>query len=92
MVGASGAAEIPASVPLVVSLDTSFDSKATDELLRLADRFPGKAELYARARRELSKQGLDFETDVKPALGPDRSRAARLPRRPGERGRPDEAA
>jgi len=71
ILGAGGAAEIPASAALVVSVDTSFGSKATDELRALLDRFPAKGQLYGAIRRELAKEGLDFDADVRPAFGPE---------------------
>ena len=58
--GASGAAEIPASAPLVVSVDTSFDSSAWHDLLHLLDRFPANDKLYAQLRNRLAKQQVDL--------------------------------
>ena len=69
--GEAGAREIPSNAPIVVSLDTSFSSRATSELRALVDRFPAKDRLYAAIRNELAKQGLDFGADVRPALGPE---------------------
>jgi hypothetical protein len=64
----AGAEFAPASAPayLVMATDPNGAQwKAADRLLR---RFPGRDKLLAGARNELTKQGLDWDTDVKPAL------------------------
>jgi hypothetical protein len=71
VLGASGAAEIPASAAVVVAVDTSFDSPATSELKVLLDRFPAKDRLYEAIRQRLAKEGLDFDADIRPAFGPE---------------------
>ena len=40
-----------------------------DEGEALLDRFPGKDKFIAHLRSSLQQEGLDWETDVKPALG-----------------------
>jgi Protein of unknown function (DUF3352) len=59
---------IPASVPALISINTNFASGQWKNELALAERFPGAAGLFRRAR---AKSGLDFRRDVKPALGPE---------------------
>jgi hypothetical protein len=65
----SGAAVTPASAPVYVTVDTDVSSdqwKAADALL---SRFPGRANLLRSIQSSLTKSGVSWETDVKPALG-----------------------
>ena len=79
-----GAADVvPADVFLYASVDTDFDGEGWAALEEFAARFPGGDNLLAVARRrgQLGEEGIDFETDVKPALGDEV--ALRRPRRAG---------
>jgi hypothetical protein len=69
--GTGGATKIPKSAPLVISLNTDFNGSEIKQLLGLAKKFPGRDLAYARFRQALSKQSIDFDQDVKPALGPE---------------------
>jgi len=65
----AGAAVTPASAPVYVTIDTDASSdqwKAADALL---SKFPGRAQLLQSIQKELTKNGLNYETEVKPALG-----------------------
>ena len=64
-----GASIAPRSALAFISVNTDFSSPQWKRVVKLAGRFPGTAQLIA----ELEKQtkGLDFEHDVKPALGPE---------------------
>jgi Protein of unknown function (DUF3352) len=64
-----GASVAPASAVAYVSVDSNLDSAAWTRAKALLDRFPGKDELIANLRSSLRQEGLDWETDVKPALG-----------------------
>jgi hypothetical protein len=69
--GTESAATIaPATAALYVSIDTDFDSDQWDRLNGVLDRFPGKQRLTEMIRQQLSQENVDFERDVKPALGP----------------------
>lgn len=62
---------VPADAPGYVWLDTDSDSsqwKAADKLLQ---KFPGRAELLESIRKQLAEDDVDYERDVKPALGPE---------------------
>jgi uncharacterized protein DUF3352 len=62
-----GAAVAPLSTPFLLRLNTAFDSpewQAFDTLLR---KFPDGTKLYS----SIAGQGVDFNRDVKPALGPE---------------------
>lgn len=68
--GAIGADAAPADAPLFVSVNTDLSSsqwKAVDKLLA---KFPGKDKTLADMRESFEMDsGLNWETDVKPALG-----------------------
>jgi hypothetical protein len=69
----SGAAEVvPAGVPVFVSVDTDFDGDQWTQVEELVRRFPagGKA-LDALIADLETQEGIDFEEDLKPALGPE---------------------
>jgi hypothetical protein len=66
----SAATIVPATAALYVSIDTDFDSDQWDRLNGVLDRFPGKQRLTEMIRQQLSQENVDFERDVKPALGP----------------------
>ena len=69
--GPGGASVAPASAPLFVSIDTDSSSEQWKQAGALLDKFPGGDKLIASALDELSKEGVDFKTDVEPALGPE---------------------
>ena len=73
-----GGGSIPAGASLVrtgvvafVSVDSDTGSGQWQQLDELAHKFPGRDKAIARLQQELSKQGVDYERDVKPALGPE---------------------
>ncbi len=68
--GAMGAAAVaPGSAAAYVAVDSNLDSAAWTKAKALLDRFPGKDKFIAHLRSSLQQEGLDWETDVKPALG-----------------------
>ena len=68
--GAMGAAAVaPGSAAAYVAVDSNLYSAAWTKAKALLDRFPGKDEFIAHLRSSLQQEGLDWETDVKPALG-----------------------
>ncbi len=67
-----GAADVvPADVFVYASVDTDFDGDGWAALEEFAARFPGGDNLLQRLADDVSssEEGIDFETDVKPALG-----------------------
>jgi hypothetical protein len=70
-VGPAGASIAPASAELFLTLDTSFDSGQWEAAGDLLDEFPDGDRGVEYVLRELSDEGIDFERDVKPALGPE---------------------
>jgi Protein of unknown function (DUF3352) len=69
--GPEGASVAPASAQLFVSIDSDAGSGQWKQAGALLDKFPGGDKLIASALGELSKEGLDFQQDVEPALGPE---------------------
>jgi hypothetical protein len=73
-----GGGSIPAGASLVraglvgfVSIDSDTGSGQWQQLDKLAQKFPGRDKAIAKLKREISKHGVDYERDVKPALGPE---------------------
>ena len=67
--GASGI--VPAGVPAFVSVNTDPDSSQWNTVDQLASKFPDKQKAVDSAKKELRKEGFDWERDLKPALGPE---------------------
>jgi hypothetical protein len=66
----SGAAEIvPAGTLAYIAVDTDPGSAQWRAVNKLADRFPGKQKGIDEVKRSVKESGIDYETDVKPALG-----------------------
>lgn len=65
----AGASVVPEDVAAYVSVITDFGSPQIKRAQALLSRFPASRLLFANARREMAKEGVDFERDVKPALG-----------------------
>ena len=61
----------PASSVLFVTGVTDPSSSQWQKADELLGRFPGREKLLASARKDLAKDGLTWERDVKPALGDD---------------------
>jgi Protein of unknown function (DUF3352) len=64
-----GASIAPNTTVGYISANSNVDSAGWKKAEALLDRFPGKATLLAQFNDSLQKQGLDWSTDVKPALG-----------------------
>jgi hypothetical protein len=66
----SAAGIAPADAALYASIDTDFESDQWRQAQELLDRFPGKSRLLALINEGLADEDLDFERDIRPALGP----------------------
>jgi hypothetical protein len=66
-----GADFVPASVPLFVAINTDLDSPQWHTVNELASKFPDKQKAIDSIKQQLTKKGLDWEEDLKPALGPE---------------------
>jgi hypothetical protein len=69
--GAAGASVAPASSQVFVSVDTSFDSANWSAGRGRLGKFPDGNRAVEWILGELGANGIDFEDDVKPALGPE---------------------
>jgi Protein of unknown function (DUF3352) len=74
----SAGSSIPAGASIVrsglagfVAIDSDTGSNQWQQLDELAKKFPGRDKAMAHIEDELTKEGLDYESDVKPALGPE---------------------
>jgi hypothetical protein len=63
----AGASVAPRSAIAFISVDTDFSSDQWQKVASLASHFPGTPQLIAALRKQAN--GLDFNRDVKPALG-----------------------
>jgi hypothetical protein len=68
---AAGATVVPASAAVYVSVNSDLGSDQWKKADALSKKFPGREKALADFRKELAKQNLDFQKDVKPALGPE---------------------
>jgi hypothetical protein len=65
-----GGAEVaPASAPVFISIDSDLGSSQWPTVDDLLHEFPGRPQLLNWLRSTLREEGLDYEQDVKPALG-----------------------
>jgi hypothetical protein len=69
--GAGGADIVPADATMFISLNTDTDSAQWRAADKLASRFPDKQDAVKTVKQGLREEGLDWETDVKAALGPE---------------------
>ena len=67
----AGASVVRAGVLAFVSADSDLGSGQWQQLDKLAQKFPGRDQAVAKLKQQLSQQGVDYEQDVKPALGPE---------------------
>src|SRR3954452_3670801 len=66
---------VPPGAPVYVFANTDFKGDQWSQLNSLVAKFPDKDLLTGMLRQSLSKQGIDWDKDVKPALGPDTAAA-----------------
>jgi hypothetical protein len=67
----AGASVVRAGVLAFVSADSDLGSGQWQQLDKLAQKFPGRDQAIAKLKQQLTQQGVDYEQDVKPALGPE---------------------
>ncbi len=69
-IGSGASSIIPASAPAFIAFDTDPDSEQWQTMNALADKFPDKEKGLRELKKELRKDpGVEWEKDVKPALG-----------------------
>ena len=67
----SGADVAPRSTAVFVSIDTDFEGGQWQAAEDLIAKFPDGREALRDLPRELEQEDVDFERDVKPAVGPE---------------------
>jgi Protein of unknown function (DUF3352) len=67
--GSGAAGIVPAGVPAFVAVDADPDSSQWDTVNELASKFPDKQKGIDSIKKDLRDEGLDWDRDVKPALG-----------------------
>ena len=67
----AGASVVRAGVVAFVAVDSDTASSQWKQVDELAQKFPGRDNLVAQLKQKISEQGVDYDTDVKPALGPE---------------------
>ena len=68
---ASGAEITPASTAVFISIRTDFEGDGWEDARRHAQKFPAVGRAFADLAEELEGEGIDFERDVRPTLGPE---------------------
>src|SRR3989442_9394002 len=69
--GAGGAGLVPASAPAFTALNVDVGSQQWKTVDQLASRFPDKDKALKTIREGLRGQGIDWNRDLKPAIGPE---------------------
>jgi Protein of unknown function (DUF3352) len=67
----SGAIVVADGALAFVSVSSDLGSSQWQQLDKLAQKFPFRDQALAKFNQELAKQHLDYDQDVKPALGPE---------------------
>jgi Protein of unknown function (DUF3352) len=68
-IGTGASILVPKTAPAFVAIDTDPSSSQWQTIDQLASRFPDKQKAVDSIKSDLTKQGVDWEQDVKPALG-----------------------
>jgi hypothetical protein len=66
-----GAAMVRASVVAFVAVDSDTGSSQWQQLDELAQKFPAREQALKHVKRAFTSRGVDWESDVQPALGPE---------------------
>jgi hypothetical protein len=65
----SGAKLVRSDALAFVSIDSDLGSSQWKQVDELSHKFPGRAKALAQIKQALSKQNVDYNDDIKPALG-----------------------
>ena len=60
---------VPADSPFVATIGTDVEGSQIKSIQKLVDRFPFSGQVRSQLEQALTQVDLDFENDVKPALG-----------------------
>jgi hypothetical protein len=69
--GESGAKLVRSDVLAFVAIDSDLGSSQWQALDDLAQKFPGRERVLTRIKQGLAQHNLDYDSDLKPALGPE---------------------
>ena len=75
-IGASGAELITSGALAYASIDSDLTSSRWQQVDKLLQKFPIRDQLLTKLKSGLADKNLDYERDVKPALGPEVDLAA----------------
>jgi hypothetical protein len=70
-IGEPGAAMVTSNALAYVSVDSDLSSSRWQKLQSLLKKFPIRDRLLSELRKSVADQNLDYERDIKPALGPE---------------------
>jgi Protein of unknown function (DUF3352) len=70
-VSSSAAPLVRADLLSFGGIDTDFGSSQWKQLDTLAKKFPGRDDAIKSLKESIAGEGLDFDNDIKPALGPE---------------------
>ena len=69
--GESGSKLVRSDALAFVAIDSDLGSSQWQQLDELSKKFPGRSKALAQLKQGLAENGVDYEQDVKPALGPE---------------------
>lgn len=69
--GESGSKLVRSGALAFVAVDSDLGSSQWQQVDTLSKKFPGRGQALARLREGLADNGVDYDKDVKPALGPE---------------------
>jgi hypothetical protein len=69
--GESGASLVRAGALAYVALDSDLGSSQWKQVDKLLRKFPAREKLLSQVRQTLSKENLDYDRDIEPAVGPE---------------------
>ena len=67
----AGASMVRAGVLAFAAIDSDLDSSEWEQVDVLAHKFPGRDHAIGQLKQSLAEEGVDYERDVEPALGPE---------------------
>jgi hypothetical protein len=70
-IGVGASSIVPASAPAFIAIDSDPSSSQWQTINALAGKFPDKQKGVDSIKRDMRKDGVDWERDVKPSLGPE---------------------
>ncbi|MDQ2911361.1 MAG: DUF3352 domain-containing protein [Actinomycetota bacterium] len=69
--GESGAKLVRSGALAFVALNSDLGSSQWQQVDDLSKKFPGRSKVLEQIKQAFAKQGVDYDKDIKPALGPE---------------------